>query len=160
MAARKSYAGTEVPVEKSQGELRSLLQKFGATQFTFGEGRDWAGIEFVHNDQLVRLRCPLRQPTDQQVASWKNAAHVATAEAVARLLDKEAMRVWRVLVWSVKARLVAVEEGLESFEQAFLSHLVDPSTNVTLWEAVREPIEGGAFQLGGGGLKALGPGRG
>lgn len=48
---------------------------------------------------------------------------------------------------------------METFEQAFLSHLVDPSTNVTLWEAVRVPIEGGAFQLGGAGMRALGPGR-
>lgn len=154
-----AYAGTDVPVSKSQDELRGLLIKFGAMQFTFGEGRDWAGVEFVHSDHLVRVRCPLRTPTDRDVAAFKSASHVADRDvAVARLFERETMRVWRVLVWSVKARLVAVDEGLETFEQAFLSHLVDPGSGRTLWEAIREPIEAGAMQIGGVGLRALGPG--
>ena len=155
--SRRSYESTTVPVAKSQAELRGLLQKFGAQQFTFGEGRDWAGVEFLHADHLVRVRCPLRPPTDSAVQAQMKASHRSIAESTTALLDREAMRVWRVLVWSVKARLVSVEEGLESFEQAFLSHLVDPSSGRTLWEAVREPIEGGALQLGGPGLRALNP---
>lgn len=157
---KRAYETTDVPVSKSQDELRGLLIKFGAMQFTFGEGRDWAGVEFVHEEQLVRVRCPLKQPTDQQIKSYRSAAHSETATAVMRLLDKEAMRVWRVLVWSVKARLVAVEEGLETFEQAFLSHLVDPSSGRTLWEAVKQPIESGAMRLGGPGMRELGRGDG
>lgn len=157
-APSKSYGSTSVPVSKSQAELRSLLQKFGAQQFTFGEGRDWAGVEFVHADHLVRVRCPLRVPTDAQVQSHRRGAHGSLAGSTTALLDKEAMRVWRVLVWVIKARLVSVDEGLETFEQAFLSNLVDPSSGRTLWEAVRSPIESGAFQLGGQGLAALGRG--
>lgn len=159
MPAKRAYDTTDVPITKSQEELRGLLQKFGAAQFTFGEGRDWAGVEFVHNDQLVRLRCPFRLPTDQQVKSYDHGAHVGSAQATVRLLNREAMRVWRVLVWSVKARLVAVDEGLETFEQAFLSHLVDPASHLTVWEAVREEVTAGAFQLGGSGLRALGRGK-
>lgn len=155
---KRAYETTNVPVFKSQEELRGLLIKFGAMQFSFGEGRDWAGVEFVHEEQLVRLRCPLKQPTEREIKTFVQAAHVATSEAVVRLLDKEAQRVWRVLVWSVKARLVAVEEGLETLEQAFLAHLVDPASDRTLWQAVREPIEAGAFRLGGGGLRELGRG--
>lgn len=154
----KSYGSTTVPVAKSQAELRSLLQKFGAQQFTFGEGRDWAGVEFVHADHMVRVRCPLQTPNDKQVQSQSTSSHRSLAEATTTLLDREAMRIWRVLVWVIKARLVSVEEGLETFEQAFLSNLVDPSSDRTLWEAVRQPIESGAFQLGGAGLKALGRG--
>jgi hypothetical protein len=157
---KPAYNDTNVPVEKSQQELRELLRKFGAMQFSFGEGRDWAGLEFVHDEQLVRVRCPLRQPDDRQISSYNKAAHTPTAESVMRLLDKEAMRVWRVLVWTVKARLVAVEEGLETFEQSFLSHLVDPSSDKTLWQAMREPIESGMLKLGGPGLRALGRGDG
>ena len=158
MTARRSYEGTPVPVSKSQGELRTLLQKFGAQQFSFGEGRDWAGLEFVHAEHLVRVRCPLRTPTDGEVTAFNRSSHKGVADAAIALLDREAMRVWRVLVWTIKARLVAVDEGLETFESTFLSNLVDPSTNTTIWEQMRQPVEGGMFALGGPGLRALNPG--
>lgn len=152
----KAYESTNVPVAKSQDELRGLLRKFGAQQFTMGEGEDWAGVEFVHADMVVRLRCPLRTgdnlPPDNR--------HRSTAEKEATVYEREAQRVWRVLVWSVKARLVAVDEGLETFEQAFLSHLVDPATKTTVWERVRDVVAQGALRHGGPGLAALMPGSG
>ena len=159
MTAKKAYSSTDVPVAKSQEELRSLLLKFGAKQFSFGEGEDWAGVEFVHAEHLVRIRCPLRSPDAKAIATFRNAAHCTPEVAGDRLIEREQMRVWRVLVWTVKARLVAVDEGIESFEQAFLSHLVDPATQRTLWQVIREPIEAGMLRLGGPGLPALGPGR-
>lgn len=157
MSGRKAYETTAVPVAKSQDELRGLLRKFGAAQFTMGEGADWAGVEFVHADMVVRLRCPVR--TGDALAA-ADERHRSTAEKEATAAEREAQRVWRVLVWSVKARLVAVEEGLETFEQAFLSHLVDPTTKTTVWERVREVVAQGALRHGGAGLAALMPGNG
>jgi len=69
--------------------------------------------------------------------------------------EQEQRRVWRVLRWTLEARLVAVDEDLETFEQAFLSYLVDPATDRTMWEAVRDLVEGGAFAIGGPGLREL-----
>lgn len=153
----RSYETTSVPIAKSQSELRILLQKFGAQQFTFGEGVDWAGVEFVHADQLVRVRCPLRAPTVEQIRAQRKVSRLPEDRTVDLLANREAMRIWRVLVWTIKARLIAVEEGVETFESAFLSHLVDPASNRTVWEQVREPIEAGMLRLGGPGLKALAP---
>lgn len=157
--AKRAYETTAVPVAKSQDELRGLLRKFGADQFSFGEGPDWAGLEFVHGGQMVRVRCPLRTMGDAEVSAHRAQAHVSRDAAAIAVVDREAMRVWRVLVWSTKARLVAVDEGLETFEQAFLSHLVDPGTDRTLWQIVQEPIEAGLMKLGAPGLPALGTGR-
>lgn len=157
----KAYGSTDVAVSKSQDELRVLLRKHGAEQFGFAEGAGWAGIEFVHRGGLVRLRCPMLV-TDEDVKRWRSASNKSRsqseAETRALVTEREAMRVWRVLVWSLKARLVAVEEGLETFEQAFLSHLVNPATGRTVWEDVREEVEAGALQIGGAGMRALGPG--
>lgn len=153
MPSRPAYSGTEVPVSKSQEDLRKQLISSGAEQFSFGQGSDWAGVEFVHAGHLVRLRCPVKPGN----AAMVKAHH--SSEEKQRLADeREHARVWRVLVWSVKARLVAVDEGLESFEQAFLPHIVDPGSGRTLWETVRVEIEAGALRLDGGGLKALGAG--
>jgi hypothetical protein len=43
-----------------------------------------------------------------------------------------------VLAWNLKARMVAVEEGVESFEEAFLAHLVDPASGRTVYEQLAE----------------------
>ena len=51
--------------------------------------------------------------------------------------------------------MIAVEENVETFEQAFLAHLVNPATGRTLWQHIAPAIEEGAFRLGGSGLAAL-----
>jgi hypothetical protein len=38
--------------------------------------------------------------------------------------EQEARRIWRVMAWNLKARLISVEEGVETFAEAFLAHLV------------------------------------
>lgn len=160
-----AYSSTRVPTSKSQEELRALLRKFGAERFTMGEGTDpatglsWAGIEFVHADVLVRLRATLRQASPAAIKEHARATRTKELTP-AQFEAREGDRVWRVLVWTVKARLVAVEEGLESFEQAFLAHLVDPSSGRTLFDVVKPALESGALELGGTGLPALGMGSG
>jgi hypothetical protein len=159
-----AYSSTRVPTSKSQDELRGLLRKFGAERFTFGEGTDpatalsWAGVEFVHADVLVRLRAFLRPASPAAVDELARAQKVAKSKAADQFHEREGDRVWRVLVWTVKARLVAVDEGLESFEQAFLAHLVDPATGRTVFEQIKPAIDAGRLELGSTGLPELGTG--
>lgn len=152
----QAYAATQVAVGKSQQELRAMLTKFGVSQFTMGEGADWAGLEFVHDRMLVRFRCPIRTLTsrDYHRIAREQKRSLAAVEKAGQ--DQEAARVWRVLVWSTKARLVAVDEGLETFPQAFLAHIVDPSTDQTVWQGVEPLVAGGALERGNDGIKALG----
>jgi len=160
MPAGEAYASTEVAVSKSQEEVRGLLLRFGADQFSFGEGRGWAGIEFVHAEHLVRIRCPVRVLTDEDFTVLAKQRRQSIDKVRAAGQEQELRRVWRVLVWTVKARVVAVEEGLETFEQSFLAHLVDPATQRTLWQLMQEPLEAGVMRIGGSGLRELGSGRG
>lgn len=156
-----AYEDTSVPVEKSQGEIRRLLHANGAANFSFGEGifegTIWALVEFVHHEQLVRVRVPLKEPDPRVVAGKvQRAVTRSKAQIVDDMVEQEARRIWRVLYHGLKARLVSVEEGVETFEQAFLAHLVDPVTNRTLWEAAKALIEQGAMKRGGAGVE-LGP---
>lgn len=50
------------------------------------------------------------------------------------LREQEARRIWRVLHWGLKARMVSIDEGVETFEQAFLPHIVNPATDRTIFE--------------------------
>lgn len=156
-----AYETTEVPVSRSQGHIRDLLRDHGAQQFSFSEaegldGSRFATVDFVHHGHGVRIRVPLQAPDPAEVRRKAQRARSKTAQQIEReAYDQEERRIWRVLFHTLKARMVIVEEGVETFEQAFLAHLVDPSTGLTLWEVVREPIEAGHMQLGGSGLRAL-----
>jgi hypothetical protein len=134
-----AYETTSVSIEKSQGDLRKLLTKHGAAQFAFGEERDgdtrMAAVSFRHRGYAVRLRVTLKAPSQSAIGSKYSRARTKTREQVVdELYEQEERRVWRVLAWNIKARMVAVEEGVETFEEAFLAHLVNPQTNQTIYD--------------------------
>lgn len=157
-----AYENTQVSVEKSQGDIRKLLSKHGATQFRMSEGQGpgeewWVGVEFVHNDHLVRMAAPLKKPDEKWLdGKVKRARTKSRHDFLVEHNEQEAKRVWRVIMWSLKARLVAVEEGLETFEQAFLAHMVDPGTGSTVWQQIQPHVESGRLRMGGAGLPQLG----
>lgn len=162
-----AYESTSVPVDKSQAGIRQLLVKHGADQFTFGEGggdQAWAGIEFVHAGLLVRMRAPLKFDEDRLQAAFakyqRNNGGKPYGDWRRGSVDQEQRRIWRVLHWTMKARLEAVEEKVETFEQAFLAHIVDPATNRTLYQRLEEPLAAGVFDIGGPGMLELGRGGG
>lgn len=155
-----AYESTSVSVDKSQSEIRKLLLDYGASRFLFGEeerdGVRWVGIEFGHEGNVVRMSVPLKMPDEKPLREKARRAHTKTFDDIwGEAVEQEARRVWRVIFWSLKARMVAVEEQLETFEQAFLAHLVDPASNLTVWQALAPTVAAGAFQSGGMGLLAI-----
>lgn len=151
-----AYESTDVPVDRSQASIRKLLQAQGARSFAFSEtemaDRQWASVEFVHDGQRVRLRVPLKPLERDAVDRLASRKHRSRAQLEHEVMDQEARRVWRVLFHGLKARLVSVEEGMETFEEAFLAHLVDPVTGATTWETVKGAVQAGALRDGGAGL--------
>jgi hypothetical protein len=139
-----AYETTTVAVEKSQGEIRGLLAKHKAQRFAFGEesgddGRQWAAVTFSHGGFTVRMRVPHKALDRRKVSDKANRATRRTfSDVEAEMAEQEAKRIWRVMAWNLKARLVAVEEELETFEEAFLAHLIDPSTGETIYEQLRD----------------------
>lgn len=156
-----AYETTTVTVEKSQGEIRKLLQRFGADNFQFAEGRTASetqavAVQFVHNNHVVMMSVDLKEPDNAALKGKARRARTKTLDDFyAEHFAQEARRIWRVLYHSLKARMVAVEEGVEEFEQAFLAHLVDPSNGQTLWSRIEPIVTAGHFQVGGSGLTAL-----
>jgi hypothetical protein len=139
-----AYETTTVPVERSQAEIRKLLTDHGARQFAFGEETDsagvrWAAVSFAHGGYAVRMRVPHKPLDEQSLRSKARRAHTRTYEDLqAVAIEQEAKRIWRVMAWNLKARLVAVEEGVETFEEAFLAHLLDERTGMTIYETLSE----------------------
>lgn len=125
-----AYENTSVPVERSQMHLRKLLQDHGAEGFGFGEqrhnGRRTALIQFQHDAFAVKLAVPFRA-----VSGSTDRQHQVAEE-------REERRIWRVIFHVLKARMVAVEDGVETFEQAFLPHIVNPRTGRTVYDELAQ----------------------
>lgn len=106
MKRTKFAVDTKVPVARTRDEIETTLTKFGATSFAFAMQEAKATIVFEFGGRRVRFDIPL--------------ARGGTEAATARLHREK----WRALFLSIKAKLVSVDTGIESFEEAFLAHVV------------------------------------
>jgi hypothetical protein len=157
------YEATTVPIEKSQAMIRKLLAERRASRIEFGEmeqdGVRWAAVGFAIAGRAVRMRVPHKAVADAVVWKKKRRSPRPLDVLRAELEDQEGRRIWRVLAWNLKARLEAVDENVETFEEAFLAHLLDERTGETIYEQLirtgrvelDEPLEGRLLQAGADG---------
>lgn len=103
-----TYASsTKVPVERSRNEIESVLKKYGASKFAYFTEDVRAIIIFEAVNRRIRFDLPL--PIGESVK------------------DQQKRRAcWRALLLCIKAKLESVESNIETFEEAFLSHVVMP----------------------------------
>lgn len=116
-----TYAkGTTVAPEKTRMEIERVLAKYGATDFGYMMRSDMATIVFAKSDRRVRFNLPLPQAGDRRGE---------------QLLRER----WRALLLCIKAKLESVESRIETFDEAFLAHVVMPGGQ-TVYEHAREQI--------------------
>lgn len=138
-----AYQDTNVEVERTQMELAKMLRAYGADQFGFSEAPEQAELGFRKGTLAVRMRVPIKPMTEEAARAWARSRRSSMDKAVAGRREQEARRVWRVLYWLVKSRMEAIEAGVETFEQAFLAHLLDPRSDLTVYEAM---VDAGALR--------------
>lgn len=135
-----AYATTQMPVSRSQDELRATLRKHGADSFQFGEGRRGdtrlAGVEFSHRGHRVVMLVPIKVPSAAEADAIERRAKKKRGWLVPE--EWAEARTWRVIAWTLRARLIAVEEGVETFEQAFLPHIVNPASGRTIYSELAD----------------------
>ena len=103
-------AKTDVPVERSRGHIERALKRYGATGFAFAMQPGQAMIGFQTKDRRIRFVLPIPRGTE----SRKEFEQLERSR-------------WRALLLSITAKLEAVESGIESFDSAFMSHIVMPN---------------------------------
>lgn len=125
---------TKVPITRSKGEIEELLTRFGADQIaTLTNATGWTLAFAVRG---IRIQITVPMPTEGPDS-------------------KEARRLWRTLVLVTKARLVAVDDGLERLEDAFLANVMLPS-GMTVAEQITPQLAAGRAELGAPLTLALG----
>ncbi len=116
-----TYASkTVVPVDKTRSEIEQTLSRYGAKRFAYFNEDGRSIIIFESNDRRIRFDLPL--PSDDKDKSGQ----------IRRSR-------WRSLLLCIKAKLESVESKIETFEEAFLAHVVMPD-GITLGIHLKEPV--------------------
>lgn len=151
---RRYAEDTHVSSERSRAELERLLTRYGAGGFAYGWDEHGAQVAFLLRGWHVRLYVPMPDPDSPEfttTATGKRRSPTAAAEAA---VTAQRAR-WRQVVLIVKAKLEAVANGVVTFEQEWMAHMVLPDGR-TLSEAVTPQLEAARTT---GQLPALLPGR-
>lgn len=107
---------TQVPVHRSQEEIRRTLEKYGATGFMFGESNEQALCAFEMNNRRIKFVIGVPKGKTEK--------------------EKQKIRSsWRCLLLAIKAKLECAASGISTFEQEFLAHIVMPNGQ-TVGEAI------------------------
>jgi hypothetical protein len=103
---RRYAEDTKVPISRSHDTIRTELRKLKAEQVGIMEGADRHYVVFLVNDiRYIITTPPLPKAKD---------------------MEREHMRAWRSIVLLVKAKAVAISEGISTVEREFLANAVMP----------------------------------
>lgn len=118
-------ANTSVAVSKTKGEIDGLLRKHKAEAFATMEETSKATIAFKMQGRNIIFRLPLPDPAEKQfrlTARGQNRSPTAQLES----WEQACRSRWRALFLCIKAKLESIESGIETFEDAFLAHIMMP----------------------------------
>jgi len=119
-----SYArSTEVSPERSRMEIERLLMRFGAGQFGYMTDQEHGRAHVIFTFQGLRVRVTVTLPTIEDVNRTPKG-RIKKRERATKDLEQEIKRRWRSVTLLVKSKLVAVADGVATFEQEFLPYLV------------------------------------
>lgn len=101
---------TRVPVERTRAEIERLLGRFKATGFAYGSEVGRAMIGFQTKERRIRFMLPL----------------VAKPAMSQKQVEQMVRYRWRALYLTIKAKLEGIDAGIETFDEAFIAHVVMP----------------------------------
>lgn len=105
MAPDRGYAvDTKVPVERTKVEIEKIALKNGAASFGVFSDQSHTLITFDVRGTRVLFRLPMPD----------------------NVSDQQRRSRWRGLMLCIKAKFEAINRGVETFEEAFLSHVLAP----------------------------------
>lgn len=152
---------TEVTSSRSRDEIERTLTRYGAT--AFGYGWDTSGetpsatvmfeISTPRGTRRVRFVLPMPDRSAAEFARTETG-RPRSATAAAEAFDRASRQRWRALVLVIKAKLEAVEAGISTIEEEFLSFIMLPNGS-TVGEWVQPQL---ATVYSNGSMPALMPG--
>lgn len=130
---------TSVSVHASVEEIRRQLNRFGADGFGFLESK--TSFQVLFKVQGLHVRMELALPSIEEFRTTPSGRRRRDDNAADNEREKEVRRRMRSLAAVVKAKLIAVEDGVSTMEAEFMPFIVladDTTIGDRLLPAVRE----------------------
>jgi hypothetical protein len=118
---------TKVPVDQTRNEIERVLARYGASKFAYFSEQGRAIIVFEAEDRRLRFDLPL-------------------PEGVGERDNQRRRQKWRALLLAIKSKLESVASEIETFEAAFLAHVVLPNGQ-TVGDQIKPSIAS-AYSIG------------
>jgi hypothetical protein len=108
MGKPKPYAGTTVPVGRTQQQIEVLIQNHGAVKSHFFKDFEAKELVFAWERKVLVDGRPMIQPLMHRLS----------------FEDLKEVQAYRALFWHLKHKFEAVEFGIVTFEEEFLPYFV------------------------------------
>ena len=120
----RQYAqGTSVSAFQSAVEIQQMLRKHGCGNLGSMDVDGRTIIMFGLGGLTYRIEAPLPNPSDERWVALGGGGY-SRGDFKQSAYDAECQRLWRSMVLITKAKLVAIQDGVETFEEAFMPYIV------------------------------------
>lgn len=136
-----SYAKkTDVAVSKTKGEIDALLRKHKAVGFGVFEELEKATMVFEMQNRRIVFYLPLPKRGDPAYSTYMQGAvrFSRTADAAEKRWEQACRSRWRALFLCIKAKLESIESKIETFDDAFMAHVMMPDGQ--RFSAIAKPV--------------------
>lgn len=130
---------TTVSTSNSLNEIDRIVERWGASQFLYAKDEKQVTVMFTMNNRRIKLSVPLPCKDDNAFKKIRGGSLV-TNEFSPDKYDQAVRQRYRALVLCIKAKLESVDSGIETFEDAFLAHIVLPDGG-TVGQVLKPQIE-------------------
>ena len=124
-----SYASTtEVPVDRSKAEIEKLLMANDCDAIaTIWDAREKrAAIQFRLGARMMRFALSMPSPDDEAFRYTPARRHTRRPAERRKAYEQAVRSKWRGLLLCIRAKLEAVESGIETIEEAFMAQILLP----------------------------------
>lgn len=156
--ARNYAEGTKVPLEKSLAEINGMLSRLNCSQTMTMQTDDHFMVAFVIDKVAYKMSVPKPNPKEKrftEVGINGSTTKPATPKQHAEKVQQEMARRMRALAALIKARLVAVDEGITTMERAFIGDIVAGPNGQTVADMIVPQIANALERVEGVGTLAL-----
>ena len=143
----KFAEGTTVSPGQSREEISKLLRKYGAGKFAYmddeNESQAIVGFELRGRTYRFIIRLPAMRDFVFTTTGKRRS------EAQIKVVHNQAVKEhWRAMVAVIKGKLIAIENGIETFEEVFLKYAVVPGSGGQTVGEMLEPQLQEAYATG------------
>jgi len=125
-------------------EIEKILRKFGCQKFASGADYENGDIfvDFEHNGRPIRFKANAKGYAAAWLRDnpWSSRKHCAKSDHERKAIELGQVAVYSILRDAIKGQVAAIETGVWTFEEAFLSHVMLPNGRRVIEEITQKRL--------------------